>query len=344
MNTHARRSRRSGVVLLAAIAAMVLAPSPAIAEDTIEHEVDFLFDQPSLVVDYGQYWSFSGHAESNVMGWTNGTTGLPLWVGQVPKVPGYAAQFIHSTSLGSSVAGSIHPSLTQAPLNAGSYDVTVVGEGAYPPDHYTLVVKNPAKLTINKAKLAVDFRILADTGNRDGAIVTARLDGPFLNDYVYSVGAPGAPVGPGGTWSYAITDASGKVAMEKTFQTEPGSIDVATSFYWADAVPGESYSGSLTFTPDSATAANFDITQAPKFEYTASPLQRPVPASAVEPSDVAPAAPSGNFSIPFWLLLVAGAIGVGLTVAVLVLTMKFVSARQATDGDVAEPTDGSAAR
>ena len=321
------------------LAALLALPTSAAAEPDVP--VGFVFAEPTVAIEYGQYWGFSGAATGSIGLFP--PNGVDPTVITVSGAPSYKPGFQTVMNLGKFEA-YIWTSDTQPALNAGSYTISLATYGVFTNPGETLtnyrVTSDPnAVLTIAKAPMAVDFRILADTNNRDGAVISGRLTGTFANDYSFAAGYPSSAVGPGGSWAYTITDADGEVALEKTLTTEPGDPALASSFYWADAEPGETYTGTIVFTPDTATAGNFAITQAPEFSYTAPELQRPVPVSTLAP--VAEPAPeeSADFAVPLWLLILVGLLALGLTATVVVLSLRYVRLRQEPDpADDVSPT------
>lgn len=316
-------------------------PMSAMADDV---PIDFVFTEPAVSVEYGQYWGLSGAAPGFVAFSSPGTDPTTVAISGLPDYLPMLQTNKNGEHLEENLEASIWPSSTQPAMNAGTYTVSLTTSGIFMRpgeiiNEYRVASAPNATLTITKAPLAVDFRMLADTSNRDGAVVSGRLTGTFANDYAYAAGYPSSGIGPGGSWLYSISDADGEVVLERTITTEPGDLALATSFYWADAEPGETYTGTIEFTPDTASAVNFAITQAPEFSYTAPELQRPVPASTLAP--VAEPAPeqAADFAVPLWLLILIGVVALGLAAAVVLLSLRYVRLRHEPDlADTVSPT------
>ena len=272
----------------------------------------------SSTIEYGQYWSFGV-----VCDWTYFITvheaGNSV-VASTSTPSGYTPSLaLYSPYTG--FTGSITAPYDVAPLGAGTYTFSISGSGTDGTNTYTGMTPTPATLTVEKAKLGMEVRVLADPNNSTGAIVTAKFTGRFAEEYQSSF-FPGAAVSPAGTWAITIKDAAGETAIQQSIERAAGDDVLATSFYWPDAEPGEQYTATAEFTPTGTSAANFTVTAAQPFSYTAPAELRPTPTStATARPDASLPEPTG-FGIPLWALITLIALILGLGALVTILSVR----------------------
>ncbi len=103
-----------------------------------------------------------------------------------------------------------------------------------------------------------------------------------------------------------------------------GDSVFATSYYWSDAEPGESYTATAEFTPTDAGSGHFALSPATPFNYTA-PDGRDVaiPAGEAEAPVELPA--SSDFSVPVWWAVLIGLALAALTAFVVVFAIRLGS-------------------
>lgn len=278
------------------------------------------FTTTTSTVEYGQYWGFPVGADYYF--YYNAYTTGQYEVTSTGTPAGYQPDLSIYGSIYTTISGYLSATYETGPLNAGSYTFDISG-------HYTdassneVTVKTPtsAQLTITKAKLGVELRVLADPVNPEAAIVTAKFTGRFVDEYQPSF-YPSAGLSPAGTWHITLTDSAGELVTEHNVERAAGDDVLATSFYWQDAEPGEQYSASAEFVPSGTSASNFTITPAQDFSFTAPTETRPVPTStAPAVVDASLPEPTG-FGLPLWSLVLAGVLALGLAALVTVLGVR----------------------
>ena len=318
-----------GVAAAVGCAAILLAPSAAFAD--VEHQSDFVFGEQSVTVEYGEYWSLYGATPEASGFFGDAGTKAPTAVATRGGTS-YPLTIDNYRSYTFLLEGPVYRKETEPVLAAGEYSVTVSGRGrfevgSYNPAQihwYNVVTPQPASLVIKPAALSAEVRIGNDTNDRDGLIIAGRLSGDFVDSHaVADVGAFGQS--PGGTWKFVLTDSAGEIALEKTVESLDGKDVFAQSFYWHDAKPGETYEGTLEFTPTPGSAGNFIISAPQPVTITMPELQRAVPVSSATAVTESPAAP--EFTLPLWIVLLAGVIVTALAAAVAILSVKFVRNR-----------------
>ena len=312
MNT--RRSA-AAVALIAGVALSQTAVASATAADV---PVVVEFTTSSATVEYGQYWTFPMTADSDFFSEIFQPASFTI---TATGTPGTYAPVLSLFSSSGNVTGNLAAPYEVAPLGAGSYTFSVSGSAADGVHTYTGKTPTPATLTVEKAKLGVELRVLADPSNGTGAIVTAKFTGRFVDEYSSSF-FPGAAQSPAGSWKITIKDADGAVATERNVERPAGDDVLATSFYWADAEPGEQYTASATFVASGVSANNFSVTAAQDFAYTAPESARPVPTSSATAKPDTSLPEATGFGLPLWALILVIVLTVGLGVLVTILSVR----------------------
>lgn len=300
---------------MSAVALSQTAASAAVAAD---YPVIVSFPTPTVTVEYGQSWSIPVYTDFGFVQhiyYTNSevvtATGVPG--GYVPAYY-FAAPYDGET-------GAIYAPYGADPLNVGTYTFSVSGSYTDWADTYTTEATTPATLKIEKAKLGIDLRVLADPSNVDEAIVTAKFTGRFVDEYSSSY-FDGAAISPAGTWQITIKDKSGQVAIESTVERAAGDDILATSFYWPDAEPGVNYTATAVFTPSGASANNFSVTPAASFAYTGPDPQRPLLTSTATSKPDPDLPEATGLGVPLWLIIVVVLLILGLAALVTVLAIR----------------------
>ncbi len=330
------RIKRRRIVPLALIAALALSQSAAGSASAADYPVNIVFTNTGpTTIEYGQYWSFPLNCDGAQYYYFIYNNGLAT--STITGAPDYQADIYIYTEFGpfNPCNGTVSAGYEVPPLKAGNYSITVGGTYNDGSDTYTAETPTPATLTVEKAKLGVELRVLADPSNGDAALVTAKFTGRFVDEYQSSF-FTGAALSPAGIWNITLTDSDGEVAIERSIERAAGDDVLATSFYWDEAEPGEQYTASAVFTPEGASAGNFAITQASDFDYTAPGVQRPTPTSTAtfEPDASLPGAT--GFSLPLWSLIVIVMLIIGLGVLVTILSVRLSRRSTATTGEGAE--------
>jgi hypothetical protein len=329
------RIKRRHAVPAAALAAILLSQGLAASAtaDDWPNAVSFT-DPKTATLEYGQYWYFPLSCDADFY---NNSYSAGTATATVTGAPsGFTPQFDMYTSFGpgSTCSGGVATGYDTAPLNAGNYSITVRGSYEDGGVTYNAQTPTPAVLTIEKAKIGVELRVVPDSSDAEAVIVTARFTGRFVDEYQSSF-FPGAAKSPAGIWKITLVDSAGEVATERSIERAAGDDVLATSFYWADGEPGQTYTASAQFTAESSSASNFAITQAGDFDFTVADSPRPVPSStaAAEPDSHLPEAT--GFSLPLWVVVVSTLLIVGLGVLVTLLSLRLRRRSTATTGEKA---------
>jgi len=207
------------------------------------------------------------------------------------------------------------------PLAAGVYTFKVTGYQPTGTDAYVASTPVPATLTVTKALLGIELRVLADESNGDNAIVSARFTGRFVDEYASSF-YPQTATSPAGSWTISIVDAEGTVVEERVIDRTAGDDVLATSFYWDGAEPGEQYTATASFVPSGTSGANFTVSAANSFNYTAPDAQRAVPTSAATEKPAVGLPPEPDFSVPLWWVILAGIVIAALIAFAIVFAIR----------------------
>jgi hypothetical protein len=309
-----RRSAAIAAIVSAAVLSQAVAPA-AVAAD---YPVVVSFPTPTVTVEYGQSWSIPVYTDFGFIQHIYYTGSEVVTATGVPS--GFAPDYYFAAPYDGET-GVIYAPYGVAPLGAGSYTFSVSGTYTDWADTYTAQTTAPATLKIEKAKLGIDLRVLADPSNVDEAIVTATFTGRFVDEYSSSF-FDGAAISPAGTWQITIKDKSGEVAIESTVERAAGDDILATSFYWPDAEPGVNYTATATFTPSGASANNFSVTPATSFSYTGPETQRPQLTSTATSKPDPDLPESTGLGVPLWLLIVIVLLVLGLAALVTVLAIR----------------------
>ncbi len=312
MHTHIHR-RRAAVAFLVTAAIVVLPAAPALATDP--PPVSWT-GATSATIEYAEYWqfdvSFPGTGTSE---YTFNNTGAPA--GYTPAV--YVGP---DPSNSMQLVGDVTVSPDAAPLGAGSYSFILHVKQTYGSFvTYEGETATPAHLTITPAKLGLTVRAVPDPANPNVAIVSAAFTGRFVDEYGSSF-FPTSAVSPAGKWTFTIVDSDGAVALKRDVERQAGSDVLAASFAWADAEPDTTYAISAEFTPEGTSGANFAITPASPFGYTAPDNARPVPTSTATSKPDASLPESTGFGVPLWGIILVIALILGLASLVTVLSVR----------------------
>lgn len=259
-------------------------------------------DPTSASIEYGQSWSFPLRGDYMTQWFLSNPENHPgaLEISGAPV--GYKpGVFIQGSG---AATGALYSNYDTRPLNAGTYSFTITVDAMYFDAHYLGATPTPAVLTITPAKLGTEVRVVPDPSNPANAIISARLTGRFVEEHSSSE-FEGSPLSPAGSWSITLTDSTGAKALERTVDRVAGDDTLATSIYWDEAEPGEQYTASATFTP-SATPANFEVTPAIDFDYTAADTLREIAESDAAEQSAADLPPEPDFSVPLWWVILIG--------------------------------------
>ena len=314
------RRIRGTVAAAALIAGFVLSQTAAGAASAADIPAPIEFNAPAtLSVEYGQYWSFAVTPSSDFLysifdngGSTITNTGAPA--GYTPDLS------LYSPSAGA-YAGSLSTSYVAAPLPVGSYTFKIKGEKSFPPDTYIGETPTSAQLTVTKAPLGIDLRMIADPNHPEAAVVSAQFTGRFVDEYISST-FDYAAISPAGQWSITVKDDAGEVVVERNFERSAGDDNLATSFYWNGGKADAEYSATATFTPSGASGGNFTVAPSNTFAYTVPLSVRPTPSSTAPAEAAGALAEASEFSLPLWALILAAVLIVSLGVLVTLFSVR----------------------
>lgn len=312
-----KKYRRSAAVLtLLAAAGLSQAAAPsAVAAD---YPVVVNFPTTSLTVEYGQSWSFPLYADYSFITRIFYTGSVDVTATGVPS--GYLPDYYFADPY-SGDTGQLNTPYGFDPLPVGTYTFSVGGTYSDYSDTYSGQTPTPATLKVEKAKLGIDLRVLADASNGDEAIVSAKFTGRFVDEYSSSF-FDGSAISPAGTWHVTIKRENGETAIENTVERAAGDDVLAISFYWPDAEPGVNYTASAEFTPSGVSANSFSVSNAQTFAYTAPESQRPQTTSTATSKPDSNLPEASGLGIPLWLLIMVIVLIVGLAALVTILSVR----------------------
>ena len=302
-------------ILLATFVLCQVGVSSASADDPT-----FTFDEPdALSVEYGEQWSFKATLTEAWMLANPWTVSVDFHGGPSGYHPEFYTDESHYSLISPSSLGvGVYTPYNQPALTVGNYTMDVTVTGFYGTAYTTAA---PASLSVTRAALGIDLRVLADPSNSDAAIVTAAFTGRFVDEY-QSSSFDGSALSPAGEWHITLKDEDGAVAFERNLERSAGDDILATSFYWTGAEPDKQYKATAEFVPVGASATNFTVSSATSFTYTAPASQRPVPTSTATAKPAANLPASSDFGLPLWALILIILLTAGLGALVTVLSVR----------------------
>lgn len=329
-----RGSRRAVTAVLgvAALTTFGLASSAAAAD--IQTALVFT-NETSKTVEYGQGWFFSFAADPR-FNFNQGATSAQMagpYDGPIPNPV--------LSGFGEYATGYIVLPGDQPPTPAGNYQVYVTLTQTLGADRLTAVTAAPATLVVTPAPLTVQQRVTADPNDPANAIISAELTGTYVETWAFSVNPvfEQTPRMPVGTWSVTVTDGDTVLIDEEIAQ--PANRIPNLSYYARGLPAGADLTSTVTFTPSNALQGSFAITQAAPFAYTASTESRPVPVADAAGTDTDIVEPAAGPSVPLGLVILAGLLATGASVAIvlLVLRLRSLGGAAAPTGDTPPDAD-----
>ena len=319
--------RRLGLAGAASVLLAVTLGLGSAATATASDPTDIAFFPPATItVGYGENWSldFSSYV-CNTFASTFRKDGAVY-----PYTPQYQYPYIAGGEL---QRGAVMTGYESRPLVGGSYQLTVTTTAAAPylgypyqcPSNGTSgVTATPATIVVTPAALGLDLRVIADPNAESNAIVSARFTGDFVDSYE-GLANPWAPLPPTGTWFFEIADETGDVVFSKEVEKLTPDDSLATSLYWTEAKPGETYSARATFAPAGENGTSFTAAESTPFSYTA-------PNSVVKATDpsVTPApvessqSGTGGVEVPVWIIAVIGLLMALAAVLATIFIVRYV--------------------
>ena len=338
MQVRINRRSAAALTLLSAVFVSQCAVASATADD---HPAQVEFTSPKAqTVEYGQYWEFPVRMDSNF--YTIHNAGSTI-VDVTGAPSGYAPPLvIVGGDATGSADGLVFAPGDMRPLSTGTYSISISGTHTFTGDGstYSGHSTEPAKLTVTKAPLGIELRMVGDPNNWGAAVVTARLTGRFADEYQTSF-YEGAALSPAGDWHITVKDGVGDVAIERNIERTAGDDTLATSFYWMEVTEGTKYTVNAEFVPSGASAGNFTVTPASEFSFTAPTTQRPVPTSTATAKPDTHLTAASGFGLPLWAVVLSVVLILGLGALVTVLSIRLnrkpglEPTEPATTGDVA---------
>jgi len=304
------------------------------AQATYGDPVTVTFTPAANEVEYGGYWDFSIQLKNTMCSLDYCTNALEVTAtgsnGYTKKVKTdvYTREnaYISQSSFGNLAAGTYTFTAVYTDNEAGGYGTIPV----------TMSPSNkPGKLVVKPAKLSVDFRIETDEHQPAAAVVSAQLNGPYVQSVEGCYGSSDChPDVSAGDWSFTIKDDSGATVQEKTIAVKGEDTQFA-SFYWHDVPYATDYTATASFTPVADQRGNYDIEQATALTFTS---PEPPVVDESDPAVVVPVTEENDApsSVPLWLVI----LGLALTAALLVasaIVLILLRRRSVT----ADPDDGA---
>jgi len=280
------------------------------ATSAIAADPEITWDGPTTVtIPYGGYWGFSATA-------TNADFLLGPWEAKVDWTgpggyePTYGAFVVEPFT----VSAFISPSAEEPVLDVGEYTANLFlvdnASNEYP-------APSPVEVTVTPAVLGIEVRIAADPTNSRNAIVSAQFTGEDLGNLMDPFQAAGTPAG---TLTIEIRGSDGEVAQTFTVERDDDDRQFASSFYWQD-VPGGDFTATGVFSMTGGGAANFDVSDAAPFAFTAAGPE-PGSTSTATPAPSAAAAPNGDPTVPLWAPIALGLVSAGLIALIIVQAVR----------------------
>jgi hypothetical protein len=324
------RLRGRSATLATLLGAVFLALSAPLSATAADIDVPLHWTDPATqTVEYGSYWDFtvatddaSGEMPSDSTVHVTGAS-TPVHI---------QTSFYYDDSEDDYAAIISTPSGRQ-PLEAGHYSFTVSSTKDSGGDHYTFSTADSAQLTVTKAPIGVDLRVINDPNSTGNAIVSMRLTGNYIDNLYPADGDPMVPLAPSGTWKVTVANADGSVALQRSIVQTAGFASTQ-SFYWPSVPAEKTFSATAVFTADSSIAGNFAFSPSPDVSYTSSPkpVPSPVPTELASSTHADPS--QEGFTIPFWLVMLLSVAIVGLAITVTVLAIKSPGAPASASGGV----------
>jgi hypothetical protein len=302
------------VVLMFAGAASASADQPL--------QVDIVPDETSIA--YGGYWQLEARLSGQ-------SAGAPYPIPGEVRISSIDGIYSSAAFYGGAQEATAYvgPSIDHAPLDVGTYEVSVSARSQW----YGVVYSGtsaPSALTITPAPLTTDVRMIADPNSPGNAVVSVSLVGEFINNLAPAEIAaenPSLAVLPAGTWRVVVKDSSGTPVLDTSIDQSAGGRP-ATTVYWTGTPDGQ-YTAEGSFTPVAESASNLAIEPATPFPYTSPVEQRPQPVPDVPGPEPEPIPTSSTPTVPVWSIAGAGLIVLGLAVAIIVMLIRLGGARRA---------------
>ena len=318
--------RGSGIAALALVSGFVLSLASSGSANAADVDVPLSWLDPATqTVTYGDYWTFTV-ATSGPSAIVPPNSPVDVTGATSPYHP--SVQFFYDSTDGDDRA-YLSPPMDRQPLEVGHYAFKVNSTADSGGDHYIFSTATAAQLTINKAPLGIDLRVVNDPNSTGNAIVSLSFTGSYIDNLYPANGDPSAPLVPSGIWALTVTGPDGAIAIQRNIQQAAGFAS-STSFYWPNVPAGKSFKAKATFTADASIAGNFTISPSSEVDYTSTPAATPTPV----PTELSTSAHSNpnqsGFALPLWLVIVLAVVILGLAVTVTILAVKNSSVPKAT--------------
>lgn len=307
------------LVTAAMASVLVIAPMTSASAEQTTLTLD---PDTETTITYGEQWYFQFDAPVS-----NFDPSVPITMEISGPESGTFTEFARyynpqSRSLFGTVGSGLFDGRFVAP---GSYDVGVTLRSNFFGQEWVSTVAQPTRLIVNPGEMRVEHKIVADPINPANAIVSAQLTGAFIDEWGFtlSLDIPEEfryPKIPGGTWSVQVKDGE-EIVLDRQIEQPTDSFS-SFAFYWNDIPLNRDLSSTVTFTPESSAAGNFEVTQAPAFAFTSAVEGRPVPVADATGSDEIEVAAVDGVSFPLWTLLIASVFALVLVVAIALLAVR----------------------
>ena len=329
---HSRSRRRTlasrlvGVSLVLLMAAVGVPPAQAADMTTL-----IAFNPSKKTVTFGDEWYIPVKVTNHNCSYRDCTDVLTVTltgdngVTKTTKVSLYDAN-----SSSKPASGNLSSYAFDDSLPAGIYTVTSTVEKFVRRDRDHPYRSPGATLTVKPAALTVDLRVESDATQPLGAVVSARLDGAFVENYNRCLGYEECrATPPAGRWDFTVTDEAGETIVEKSINVKSTDAQFA-SFYWHGVAAESDFTTTGTFTASDPDRGSFTVEQAGDVSFTspdAAVTDTPeTPVVVPEVEEVDPGS-----TIPVWvaaawllvlLLLIAACVTFGILVGRLSRTKK----------------------
>ena len=302
-------------------AATVGAALPAYAAD-VPTSIVFTAE-PSTIVTFGAEWELPVRVSSTSEGTPNIISGSDGTVDFL--VEGKPGAFIDDAKIYPGGVAYFTQPANQPLLGVGEYTITAVFTPSPGSDFVTSKTKKSVALTITPLEISPAVAVITDPATVAVPTVRTTITGAYVEEH-------GAP--PAGSWTVAAQDSSGQTvftanADQPTAATE-GSVGPLDIPITAELEPGETFTVTAEFTPDSGISAGLE------FE---NPAIETFTTRSLTPTEVL----SSPVAISLWVIILNGVLFVVLIIGLVWLIGGWSRGRTTKERPVAPVEQSTAA-
>jgi len=258
-------ARLIGIGVVLAMTAIGVAPASAAGDGTTL----IAFDPSKKTVTFGDDWTMPVKVTNNTCRLYDCREALTVTFTGDNGATKTATVGLYNPYTGNKPAdGSISSYDFNTPLAAGTYVVSAKVQKFVRRDRDHPYRSPGATIVVAPAPLSVDLRVESDATQPAGAVVSARLDGKYIEEFNRCLGykdCHSAP--PSGRWDFVVADESGATVVEKSISVTAEESQFV-SFYWHEVRAGSNFSTTGTFTPSKADRDSFAIQPAGDVSFT----------------------------------------------------------------------------